>query len=68
MKICQIHRKLGIKQMHIYASCARECALILMIFFLVIFYSFMNLSLKFDKYPSFRCGDIDKIECTLAYS
>ena len=45
---------------HIYALCARVCARILTKNVVVFFYYLINLSLKFHKDPSFRCGDICK--------
>ena len=45
---------------HIYASCVCVCARIFTKNLLMIFYYLMNISLKFHKDPSFRCGDICK--------
>ena len=49
---------------HIYASCVRVCARIFTKNLLIIFYYLMNISLKFYKDPSFRCGDICKTVLT----
>ena len=45
---------------HTYASCTRICARIFMKNHLMILYYLMNISLKFHKDLSFRCGDICK--------
>ena len=45
---------------HVYASCAHVCARIFTENYLVILYYLMNISLKFHKDLSFRCGDICK--------
>ena len=45
---------------HVYASCARVCARILTKNVVVFFYYLMNVSVKFQKDPSFCCGDICK--------
>ena len=45
---------------HVYTSCARVCAQIFTKIFLIILYYLMNVSLKFHKDRSFRCGDICK--------
>ena len=45
---------------HVYASCARVCARILTKNLVIILYYLMNISLKFHKDRSFRCGDICK--------
>ena len=42
----------------VYNSCARIYAPIFMKFFLVVSQCLINLSFKFRKDPSFRCGDI----------
>ena len=49
---------------YIYASCVRVCARIFTKNLLIIFYYLMNISLKFYKDPSFRCGDICKTVLT----
>ena len=49
---------------HFYTSWARVCARIFMKNFLIILYYVMNVSLKFYKDPSFRCGDIFKTVLT----
>ena len=49
---------------HIYASCVCMCARIFMKNLLIILYYLMNISLKFHKDPSFRCGDICKTVLT----
>ena len=49
---------------HIYASCVCVCAWIFMKNLLIILYYLMNISLKFHKDPSFRCGDICKTVLT----
>ena len=45
---------------HIYASCARLFARIFKKYVVVFCYYLMNVSVKFQKDPSFRCGDICK--------
>ena len=45
---------------HVYASCARVCARIFTKNLVIILYYLMNISLKFHKDWSFRCGDICK--------
>ena len=45
--------------MHVYTSCVREKNW-------VVLYYLINLSLKFHKDPSFRCGDICKTIMTLS--
>ena len=45
---------------HVDTSCARVCAQIFTKIFLIILYYLMNVSLKFHKDRSFRCGDICK--------
>ena len=47
-------------RIHVYASCARVCAWIFTKKNLVVLYYLMNLSFKFHKDRSFRCGDICK--------
>ena len=47
-------------RMYVYVSCARIWARILMKNYLMILYYLMNISLKFHKDLSFRCGDICK--------
>ena len=49
---------------YIYASCVCVCAQIFMKNLLIILYYLMNISLKFHKDPSFRCGDICKTVLT----
>ena len=49
---------------YIYASCVCVCARIFMKNLLIILYYLMNISLKFHKDPSFRCGDICKTVLT----
>ena len=44
----------------VYASCARICARIFTKILLLILYYLVNISLKFHKDRSFRCGDICK--------
>ena len=46
---------------YIYASCVCVCARIFTKNLLIILYYLMNISLKFHKDPSFRCGDICKM-------
>ena len=48
----------------IFVSCAAVCARIFTKNLLIIFYYLMNISLKFYKDPSFRCGDICKTVLT----
>ena len=43
---------------HVYASCSRICARIFTKNLLLILYYLVNISLKFHKDRSFRCGDI----------
>ena len=45
---------------HIYASCARLFARIFKKYVVVFCYYLMNVSVKFQKDPSFRCGEICK--------
>ena len=45
---------------HVYASCARVCARIFTKNLVIILYYLVNISLKFHKDRSFRCGDICK--------
>ena len=49
---------------YIYASCVWVCARIFTKNHLIIFYYLINISLKFHKDPSFRCGDICKTVLT----
>ena len=49
---------------YIYASCVCVCARIFTKNLLIILYYLMNISLKFHKDPSFRCGDICKMVLT----
>ena len=51
---------------HVYASCARMCARILTKNVVVFFYYLMNVSVKFQKDPSFCSGDICKTIMTLS--
>ena len=51
---------------HVFASCTRVCARIFTKNFMIFLYYLMNLSLKFHKDPSFRCGDICKTIMTLS--
>ena len=50
---------------HVFASCTRVCARIFTKNFMIFLYYLMNLSLKFHKDLSFRCGDICKTIMTL---
>ena len=45
---------------HVYASCARVCARISTKNLVIILYYLIDISLKFHKDRSFRCGDICK--------
>ena len=49
---------------HVYALCALVCVQIFTKNLLIILYYLMNISLKFHKDPSFRCGDICKTVLT----
>ena len=45
---------------HVYASCGPVCGRIFTKNLLIILYYLINISLKFHKDQSFRCGDICK--------
>ena len=49
---------------HVYATCGHVCGRIFTKNVLIIFYYLINISLKFHKDPSFRCGDICKTVLT----
>ena len=50
----------GDARVHGYASCGHVCGRIFTKNLLIILYYFINMSLKFHKDWSFRCGDICK--------
>ena len=61
VKIWKIHWKLNYSEsQYCFANISAMEALIFMIFFVVVNYYLVSLSLKFHEDPSFHCGDICK--------